>query len=81
MTWVAVSGSWRHAPPGLSDAVRQEVAAALRAGKSIVTGGALGVDYWAAETALNIDEQCLKPVDRPGRAGCERGCTFPVIES
>jgi len=26
-------------------------------------------------------EQCLKPVDRPGRAGCEGGCTFPVIES
>ena len=29
----------------------------------------------ALGTAFSDDEQCLKPVDRPGR-----GCTFPVIE-
>ena len=62
MTWVGVSGSWRHAPPGLPDAVRQEVADSLRAGKSIVTGDALGVDYWATETALNIDPGRLKVI-------------------
>ena len=62
MTWVGVSGSWRYEPPGLSDAVRHEVAAALRAGKSIVTGGALGVDYWATETALDIDPARLKVI-------------------
>ena len=62
MTWVGVSGSWRHAPPGLSDAVYREVEAALRAGKSIVTGGALGVDYWATAAALSIDPARLKVI-------------------
>jgi hypothetical protein len=62
LTWVAVSGSWRYAPPGLADDVRREVAAALAAGKSIVTGGALGVDYWATETALGIDPLRLKVI-------------------
>lgn len=62
MTWVGVSGSWRHAPPGLADAVRHEVTAALGAGKSIVTGGALGVDYWATETALRTDPWRLKVI-------------------
>ena len=59
---MGVSGSWRYAPPGLEGAVHREVAAALEAGKSIVTGGALGVDYWAAETALNIDPTRLKVI-------------------
>jgi len=61
-TWVGVSGSWRYAPPGLQDAVHREVAAALAAGKSIVTGGALGVDYWATETALITDPARLKVI-------------------
>jgi hypothetical protein len=62
VAWVGVSGSWRYAPPGLADAVHREVAAALGAGKSIVTGGALGVDYWATETALSIDPARLKVI-------------------
>lgn len=62
MTWVGISGSWRYALPGLPDAVRREVAAALAAGKRIVTGGALGVDYWATETALSIDPARLKVI-------------------
>jgi hypothetical protein len=60
--WVGVSGSWRYAPPGLRDAVQREVAAALVAGKGIVTGGALGVDYWATQTALSIAPQRLKVI-------------------
>jgi len=62
MTWLAISGSWRYAPPGLPDAVRREVAAALAAGKKIVTGGALGVDYWATEITLSIDPARLKVI-------------------
>jgi hypothetical protein len=46
MTWVGVSGSWRYALPRQREAVHKEVAAALAAGKSIVTGGPLGTDYW-----------------------------------
>lgn len=62
MTWVGVSGSWRYALPGLREAVHNEVAAALAAGKSIVTGGALGIDYWATEMALSIDPDRLKVI-------------------
>jgi hypothetical protein len=42
--------------------VRREATAALREGKSIVTGGALGVDYWATETTLSIDPARLKVI-------------------
>ena len=62
VTWVGVSGSWRYALPGLREAVHNEVAAALAAGKSIVTGGALGTDYWATEMALSIDPARLKVI-------------------
>jgi hypothetical protein len=62
VTWVGVSGSWRYALPELREAVRKEVAAALAAGKSIVTGGALGTDYWATEIALSIDPARLKVI-------------------
>ena len=40
----------------------REVAAALAAGKSIVTGGALGVDYWATETVLSTTPGRLKVI-------------------
>jgi hypothetical protein len=60
--WVGVSGSWRYAPPELRKAVHEEVEAALAEGKSIVTGGALGTDYWATETALRIDSGRLKVI-------------------
>ena len=62
VTWVGISGGWRHAPPGLSQAVHREVVAALAAGKTIVTGGALGVDYWATQTVLSIDPARLKVI-------------------
>lgn len=62
MTWVGVSGSWRYALPELREAVHKEVAAALAAGKSIVTGGALGTDYWATEITLSIDPARLKVI-------------------
>jgi hypothetical protein len=42
--------------------VHKEVAAALAAGKSIVTGGALGTDYWATEIALSTDPARLKVI-------------------
>ena len=60
VTWVGVSGSWRYALPAMREAVHKEVAAALAAGKSIVTGGALGTDYWATEIALSTDPARLK---------------------
>ena len=62
VTWVGVSGSWRYALPGLREAVHKEVAAALAAGMSIVTGGALGTDYWATEIALSTNPARLKAI-------------------
>jgi 6,7-dimethyl-8-ribityllumazine synthase len=62
VTWVGVSGSWRYALPGLREAVHKEVAAVLAAGKSVVTGGALGTDYWATEVALGINPARLKVI-------------------
>ena len=38
------------------------MAAALAAGKSVVTGGALATDYWATEVALIIDPARLKVI-------------------
>jgi tetratricopeptide (TPR) repeat protein len=49
--------------------------------KALAIEAELGNRPGMAGTYHQLNEQCLKPVDRPGRAGCERGCTFPVIES
>ena len=54
--WYAVSGSWRSSCPELIDDVQNDVAQVAGAGNGIVTGGALGVDFVATETALLIDE-------------------------
>lgn len=62
MTWVGISGSWRYVLPELREAVQKKVTASLAAGHSIVTGGALGVDYWATEIALKFDPARLKVI-------------------
>jgi len=54
MIWVGVSGSWRTSSPALKADVAREVTAALTAGKGIVTGGALGVDYDTTELVLQF---------------------------
>lgn len=51
-TWVGITGSWRVNPPKLKIDLEREVTAALHAGKGIVSGGALGVDYDAAAISL-----------------------------
>lgn len=54
MIWVGVTGSWRTSSPELEKDVAREVNTVLAAGKGIVTGGALGVDYLATELALQF---------------------------
>jgi hypothetical protein len=65
--WTGVSGSWRYPVP--DGDVEREILAALDDGKSIVTGGALGVDSRAARTALNyaMDGSRLKIILPTGR--------------
>lgn len=56
MIWVAISGSWRalnHA--AVERDVRADVRGIIEAGGGIVTGGALGVDYFATDEALKTD--------------------------
>lgn len=59
MTWVGISGSWKY--PQVTEAdVTREVTALLKQGKGIVTGGALGVDFTAAVTAMDYNPEKLK---------------------
>lgn len=52
MRWTGITGSWRKSCPELVEDLIREVTRELKAGKGIVTGGALGVDYLATELAL-----------------------------
>ena len=52
MRWIGISGSWRYQIPELVQDVRREVDRILDEGDGIVTGGALGVDYWATEQVI-----------------------------
>ncbi|MFZ2619472.1 MAG: hypothetical protein WAX89_01215 [Alphaproteobacteria bacterium] len=68
MIWVAISGSWRISTAPENDPVRVEVNNAvvtateilLKYGHGIVTGGALGVDFWATEKAMSCNS-CGSP--------------------
>ncbi len=50
-----VSGSWRNGADLVEQDVRSDVRDVLQAGGSIVTGGALGVDYIATDEAMKVD--------------------------
>jgi hypothetical protein len=56
MKWTAIAGSWRIITPEVEKDVRHEVRESLRKGHGIVTCGALGVDYFAADEALLCDK-------------------------
>lgn len=53
--WCAVTGSWRVADRRLEGDVREAIGHIMHGGHGIVTGGALGVDFWATDTALQLD--------------------------
>ena len=54
MKWIAISGS-RKTNKEVERAVRSAVREILECGDGIVTGGALGVDYFATDEALKTD--------------------------
>lgn len=52
MRWVAISGSWRKTNENVRRDVEETVKNELRNGNGIVTGGALGVDYFATNAVI-----------------------------
>jgi hypothetical protein len=62
MKWTAIAGSWRHTNFDIENQVREEVRSVLILGNGIVSGGALGVDFFATDEALKagIDASQLK---------------------
>lgn len=55
MKWVGISGSWRKANTQVEEEVRSVVHDVMAAGNGIVSGGALGVDFFATDEALKED--------------------------
>lgn len=55
MKWIAISGSWRITTDEIEQLVREDVAAFMQAGHGLVSGGVVGVDLIALETALVCD--------------------------
>ncbi|MCL5970509.1 MAG: hypothetical protein M1450_03345, partial [Patescibacteria group bacterium] len=55
MKWIAISGSWRKTNKQVEKDVRSIVKKIIVSGKGIITGGALGVDYFATDEVLKSD--------------------------
>ncbi|MBU4315606.1 hypothetical protein KJ673_04370 [Patescibacteria group bacterium] len=53
--WFGVEGSWRKSNQEIKQAVQESVRGIYDHGHGIVTGGALGVDFFATEEALILD--------------------------
>jgi hypothetical protein len=58
--WVAISGSWRLTSAKIKKDVRSVVGQIMRRGGGIVSGGALGVDYFATDEAMKIDSSRIR---------------------
>ncbi len=60
MKWIAISGSWRKFNKQVEKDVRSQVIKILKSGDGIITGGALGVDYFATDEVLKHDPSKIK---------------------
>lgn len=56
MKKILISGSWRFQDKKLEALVRQTVREILKRGDEIITGGALGVDFWVLDEVLKLDQ-------------------------
>jgi hypothetical protein len=54
MKWIGITGSWRKTNAQLEQDVRRIVGEIIKRGDGIVSGGALGVDYFATDEALKL---------------------------
>lgn len=55
MKWIGISGSWRKTNNKIERDVRRVVRRILLHGDGIVSGGALNVDFFATDEAMQID--------------------------
>jgi hypothetical protein len=60
MKWTAIAGSWRHTNFDIENQVREEVRSLITLGNGLVSGGALGVDFFATDEALKTGTTQLK---------------------
>ena len=55
MLWFGISGSWQNTNEEIEKGVREAVRKVVGRGDGIVSGGALGVDYFATDEALKLN--------------------------
>jgi predicted Rossmann fold nucleotide-binding protein DprA/Smf involved in DNA uptake len=55
MRWIGISGTWRITNNDVERDVRVSVREIILRGDGIVSGGALGVDYYATDEAMKLD--------------------------
>lgn len=54
MKKILISGSWRYQDEKLEESVRKTVREVLDRGDEIITGGALGVDFWVLDEVFKL---------------------------
>ncbi len=60
MKWIAIAGSWRKTNKKVEADVRRIVRGIVQKGDAIISGGALGVDYFALDEVFKADPTCKK---------------------
>lgn len=55
MKWYAISGSWRKSNKEVEKDVKEIVRKIVLAGEGVITGGALGVDYFATQIIIELN--------------------------
>ncbi len=55
MKWIAISGSWRKTNKKVEKDVRRTVGKIIKNGDGIISGGALGVDYFTLDEAMKLN--------------------------
>jgi DNA helicase HerA-like ATPase len=58
--WIAIAGSWRNSAGKVEKKVREKVKQIVQRGDGIISGGALGVDFFALDEALKYDQKAEK---------------------
>ncbi|MEZ4194864.1 MAG: hypothetical protein R3B53_00475 [Candidatus Paceibacterota bacterium] len=60
MKWIGISGSWKLTNDTVENDVRAYVKEVINRGDGIVSGGALGVDFFAVDEALKYDPKASR---------------------